>query len=187
MMQLTAGGVMTVPEVPDAPTFHEFVEARSANLLRTAYLVVGDYQLAQDLVQESLVKTYMAWRLLRDVGNAEAYARRVLVTTSISWRRRRSFDERPVEELPELSVGDLADAVVGRADLWPLVQALPPKQRAAVVLRYCEDLSETQTAELMGCSVGSVKKNASVGVAKLRARLGGRLDVPNASESEVAS
>ena len=75
---------MAAPEGRDAPAFSEFVAARSASLLRTAYLAVGDYQLAQDLVQESLVKTYMAWRRLRDVGNAEAYARRVVVTTSIS-------------------------------------------------------------------------------------------------------
>src|SRR4051794_29090165 len=165
---------MVVRERPEA-AFHEFVAARSASLFRTALLVVGDHQLAQDLLQESLVKTYVAWPRLRAVANAEAYTRRVIVTTAISWRRRRSFHERPVEMLPEISVGDPADAVVGGADLWPLVQALPPKQRAAVVLRYCEDLSEAQTAELMGCSVGSVKKNASVGVAKLRHRMGGRL------------
>jgi RNA polymerase sigma-70 factor (sigma-E family) len=177
---------MVVRERPEA-AFHDFVAARSASLFRTALLVVGDHQLAQDLLQESLVKTYVAWPRLRAVANAEAYTRRVIVTTAISWRRRRSFHERPVDPLPELAVGDLADAVVGGADLWPLVQDLPPKQRAAVVLRYCEDLSEAQTAELMGCSVGSVKKNASVGVAKLRQRMGGRLVSPDATESEVTS
>ena len=177
---------MVVRERPEA-AFHDFVAARSASLFRTALLVVGDHQLAQDLLQESLVKTYVAWPRLRAVANAEAYTRRVIVTTAISWRRRRSFHERPVEVLPEIAVGDLADAVVGGAELWPLVQALPPKQRAAVVLRYCEDLSEAQTAELMGCSVGSVKKNASVGVAKLRARMAGPLDIPTATESEVTS
>jgi RNA polymerase sigma factor (sigma-70 family) len=111
----------------------------------------------------------------------------VIVTTSISWRRRRSFHERPVDPLPELVVADLADSIVGRLDLWPVVQALPPKQRAAVVLRYCEDLSEAQTAELMGCSVGAVKKNASVGLAKLRDRMGGQLTMPTSGESAVTS
>lgn len=129
---------MAVPERPVAPSFPEFVAARSASLLRTAYLVMGDHQLAQDLVQESLVKTFMAWRRLRDVGNAEAYARRVIVTTSISWRRRRSFDELPIEVLPEMVVGDMADVVVAATDLWTQLHTLPPRQRAAVVLRYCE-------------------------------------------------
>lgn len=178
---------MTVPQMPEAPTFHEFVEARSASLLRTAYLVVGDYQLAQDLVQESLIKTYMAWRRLRDVGNAEGYARRVLVTTSISWRRRRSFDERPVEVLPGLVVADVADQIAAEADLWSHLHALPPRQRAAVVLRYCEDLSLAQTSELMGCSVGSVKRHASDGLAKLRDRMGDRFALPAPIESAVTS
>ena len=166
--------------------FAVLVEARSTALLRLAYAVVGDHQLAQDLLQESLVKTYVAWPRLRAVANAEAYARRVVVTTSISWWRRRSFHERPTDPLPELVVADLADSVAGRLDLWPLVQALPPRQRAAVVLRYCEDLSEVQTAELMGCSVGAVKKNASVGLAKLRDRMGGRLTMPATTTDESA-
>jgi len=177
---------MVVRERPEA-AFHEFVAARSASLFRTALLMVGgDHQLAQDLLQESLVKTYVAWPRLRAVANAEAYARRVVVTTSISWWRRRSFHERPTDPLPELAVADLADSVAGRLDLWPLVQSLPPRQRAAVVLRYCEDLSEAQTAELMGCSVGAVKKNASVGLAKLRDRMGGRLTMPATTTDEPA-
>jgi RNA polymerase sigma-70 factor (sigma-E family) len=187
MMKSTAGGVMTVPGIPEAPTFHEFVEARSASLLRTAYLMMGDFQLAQDLVQESLIKTYMAWRRLRDVRNAEAYARRVLVTTSISWRRRRSFGERPVEELPGLVVADVADQIAAEADLWIHLQALPSRQRAAVVLRYFEDLSVAQTSELMGCSVGSVKRHASDGLAKLRDRMGARFAPPASIESAVTS
>ncbi len=177
---------MVVRERPEA-AFHEFVAARSASLFRTALLMVGgDHQLAQDLLQESLVKTYVAWPRLRAVANAEAYARRVVVTTSISWWRRRSSHERPMDPLPELAVSDLADSVAGRLDLWPLVQALPPRQRAAVVLRYCEDLSEAQTAELMGCSVGAVKKNASVGLAKLRDRMGGQLTMPASTSDESA-
>jgi RNA polymerase sigma-70 factor (sigma-E family) len=150
-------------------------------------MVGGDHQLAQDLLQESLVKTYVAWPRLRAVANAEAYARRVVVTTSISWWRRRSFHERPVDPLPELAVADLADSVAGRLDLWPLVQALPPRQRAAVVLRYCQDLSEVQTSELMGCTVGSVKRHAARGLAKLRDRMGAQLDLRSPDESAVTS
>jgi RNA polymerase sigma-70 factor (sigma-E family) len=167
--------------------FRDFATARSAPLFRTALLMVGDYQLAQDLLQEALVKTYVAWPRLRAVDKAEAYTRRVVVTTSISWRRRRSFHERPADSLPELAVPDLADLVAGKADLWSQLRALPPRQRAAVVLRYCEDLSETQTSELMGCSVGSVKRHASLGLGKLRDRMGGQLELPARDESAVTS
>jgi RNA polymerase sigma-70 factor (sigma-E family) len=177
---------MAVRERHEA-AFHDFVAARSSSLFRTAFLVMGDYQLAQDLLQESLVKTYVAWPRLRDVAGAEAYVRRVVVTTSISWRRRRSFHERPVELLPEVVVADSADVVVGQADLWTQIHALPPRQRAAVVLRYCEDLSEAQTSELMGCSVGSVKRHASHGLAKLRDRMGAQLTEPVADDSAVTS
>jgi RNA polymerase sigma-70 factor (sigma-E family) len=167
--------------------YHEFVVTRSASLFRTALLVVGDHQLAQDLLQEALVKTYVAWPRLRDEANAEAYTRRVVVTTAISWRRRRSFHERPVESLPEMQVGDPADLVAGRTDLWSELHALPPRQRAAVALRYCEDLSEVQTSELMGCAVGTVKRHAALGLARLRVRMGGRLVIPAVTESEVTS
>jgi RNA polymerase sigma-70 factor (sigma-E family) len=153
----------------DVEEFSEFAAGRSASLFRTAYLVLGDYQLAQDLVQESLTKTYLAWSRLREQGSAEAYTRRVIVTTSISWRRRRSFHERPTETLPEPGGGE---PVLPDRELWVAVHLLPPRQRAAVVLRFCEDLSERQTAELMGCSVGSVKRHTHLGIAKLRAALG---------------
>ncbi|HEX6919648.1 MAG TPA: SigE family RNA polymerase sigma factor [Actinomycetes bacterium] len=177
---------MAVRERHEA-AFHEFVAVRSSRLFRTALLMVGDYQLAQDLLQESLVKTYAAWPRLRDVGNAEAYTRRVIVTTSTSWRRRNSFHERPAEALPDGVVADMADLIAADADLWTHLHALPSRQRAAVVLRYCQDLSEVQTAELMACTVGSVKRHASRGLAKLRARMGAQLDLPSADESEVTS
>ncbi len=95
----------------DAVAFSELVATRSAALVRTAYLVVGDHQLAQDLVQEALVKTYVAWPRLRDVSKAEAYARRTIVTTAISWRRRRSFHERPAQTIPEQAQPDRTDAI----------------------------------------------------------------------------
>ena len=167
--------------------FREFVALRSSHLFRTALLMVGDYQLAQDLLQESLVKTYVAWPRLRDVGNAEAYARRVMVTTSISWRRRSSFHERPAAAPPDAVVADVADVIAADTDLWTHLHALPSRQRAAVVLRYCQDLSEVQTAELMGCTVGSVKRHASRGLAKLRARMGAQLELPTPDESAVTS
>lgn len=167
--------------------FREFVAVRSSRLFRTALLMVGDYQLAQDLVQESLVKTYVAWPRLRDVGSAEAYARKVIVTTSISWRRRNSFHERPAAALPDSVVADVADLIAADADLWTHLHALPSRQRAAVVLRYCQDLSEVQTSELMGCTVGTVKRHASRGLAMLRDRMGAQLDLPSPDESAVTS
>jgi RNA polymerase sigma-70 factor (sigma-E family) len=163
---------MAVLRTPDADGFSEFVAARSGSLFRTAYLVIGDYQLAQDLVQESLTKTYLAWPRLRDVNNAEAYTRRVIVTTCVSWRRRRSFGERPIETLPERVDLDPSTLLPEQDELWVQVHGLPPRQRAAVVLRFCEDLSEAQTAVLMGCSVGSVKRQVSVALTKRRDRLG---------------
>ena len=163
---------MTVRQPADARAFSEFVTARSASLFRTAYLVVGDHQLAQDLLQESLVKTYVAWPRIRDVANAEAYVRRTVVTTAISWRRRRSFHEQPTDVVPEVEAPDQVDALATRDALWAKLQSLPPRQRAAIVLRYHEDLSEQQTAELMGCSVGTVKSQVSAGLRRLRLRLG---------------
>jgi RNA polymerase sigma-70 factor (sigma-E family) len=162
----------------DVGTFSEFVRARSGALFGFAYLVMGDYQLAQDLVQESLAKTYQSWSRLRDVGNAEAYTRRVMVTTAISWRRRRSFGERPTGHLPDVGVPDATPLVADQDELWAELHRLPPRQRTAVVLRYCEDLSERQTAELMGCSVGSVKRHCSLALGKLRGAMGDRFAPP---------
>jgi len=139
----------------DVTAFSEFVVARSGSLFRTAFLVVGDHQLAQDLLQEALVKTYVAWPRLHEAGNAEAYARRTLVTTAISWWRRRSYHERPAEVLPDGSVADRSDEVTTHYALWNHLYRLPPRQRAAIVLRYYEDRSEAQTADLMGCAVGN--------------------------------
>jgi RNA polymerase sigma-70 factor (sigma-E family) len=156
----------------DVTAFSDLVATRSAALLRTAYLVVGDHQLAQDLVQESLVKTYVAWPRLRDVTKAEAYARRTIVTTAISWRRRGSFHERPVLAIPEHAQSDRTDAIATRDLLWAHVRALPPRQRAALVLRYYEDLSESDTAQLMGCAVGTVKSQVSAALDRLRQHMG---------------
>ncbi|HSE71879.1 MAG TPA: SigE family RNA polymerase sigma factor [Nocardioidaceae bacterium] len=155
---------------PDA--FAEFVTARSATLFRTAYLMVGEHALAQDLLQESLTKTYLAWPRLREVTNAEAYTRRVITTTAISWRRRRSWQEKPAETVPESAVHAAADGFATRAWVWAALQQLPPRQRAAVVLRYYEDLTEAQTAAVMGCAVGTVKSQVAQGLKKLREQLG---------------
>jgi RNA polymerase sigma-70 factor (sigma-E family) len=160
----------------DVTAFTEFVEARSTSLFRTAYLMVGDHQLAQDLLQEALVKTLIAWPRLRDHHSVEAYTRRIVVTTSISWRRRRSFHERPTDTLPETVRADSVDSIATHDAVLTALLALPPRQRAAIVLRYYQDLTEAQTAEAMGCSVGTVKSQVAAGLTKLRGLLGRSLD-----------
>ena len=153
--------------------FAEFALARSAALHRAAYLMVGDQQLAQDLVQEALTKTYVAWPRLRDPGKAEAYTRKAITTTAISWFRRKGWDnERPTERLPEGGSLGHADAVADRTAIWEALQALAPRRRAALVLRYYEDLTEAQTAEALGVSVGTVKSQVSDGLKRLRTLMG---------------
>jgi len=177
---------MAVRSSAEATAFTQFASARSASLFRTAYLIVGDHQLAQDLLQESLIKTYMAWPRLRDPSKAEGYTRKTIVTTAISWRRRRSFHERPTDLLPDTAVPDSGEVVTTHASIVAQLRTQPPRQRAAIVLRYYEDLSEAQTAEVMGCSVGAVKSHVSTGLARLRQSLGQTFETTPA-EPEVIS
>jgi RNA polymerase sigma-70 factor (sigma-E family) len=153
--------------------FTEFVEARSTALQRAAYLMIGDVSLAQDLVQESLTKTYVAWPRLRDPANAEAYTRRVITTTALSWFRRRAWSsERSFTSVPERPSPPHDDAVATGAALWAVLDTLPPRQRVSLVLRFYDDLTETQTAEAMGITVGTVKSQVAAALTSLRARLG---------------
>ncbi len=169
----------------DVTAFSEFVEARSSSLFHTAYLMVGDHQLAQDLLQEALVKTLIAWPRLRDRGNVDAYTRRIVVTTSISWRRRRSFHERPTGTLPQTIGPDPVEAVVTHDTVIAALLTVPPRQRAAIVLRYYEDLTEAQTADVLGCSVGAVKSQVAAGLKRLREVLGDTFDETVTSEREA--
>jgi len=125
---------------PDRSEFSEFALARAGALQRAAYLMVGDTQLAQDLVQEALTRTYVAWPRLRDPRNAEAYYRKAITTTAISWFRRKSWNnERPTETLPEdtgqRSAGHEA-SIAEHDAVWGALLTLPPRQRAALVLRF---------------------------------------------------
>ncbi|MFD7155449.1 SigE family RNA polymerase sigma factor [Kribbella sp. NPDC059898] len=155
----------------DSTAFAEFATGRHAALFRYAYLLAGERGLAEDLVQEGLVKTYVSWHRLRDPRNAEAYTRRAITNTAIAWWRRKSWHaERPHDDVPDRAVH--ADDSTARIWLWHELQQLPPRQRAALVLRYYEDLTEVQTADVLGCSVGTVKSQVSDALKKLRARLG---------------
>lgn len=151
--------------------FHEFVASRSGALLRTAYLLAGDWATAEDLLQTALTKTYLAWKRLGHIDAVEPYARRVLVNTATSWWRRRWHGERPTETLPERAGPDLIQEQLERDVLWRHVKALPARQRAVLVLRFYEDLSEAQTAALLDISPGTVKSQTSRALGTLRKRL----------------
>jgi RNA polymerase sigma-70 factor (sigma-E family) len=148
--------------------FHQFVVARSPALLRTAWMLTGDDQAAQDLLQEALVKTWPKWT--RGASDRpDAYVRTVMVRLQNSWSRRLWRGEAPTARLPERPARDeLAGADV-RLSLRTALAAMPRAQRQVVVLRYYEDLSERETAAVLGCSVGTVKSQSSKGLAKLRA------------------
>ena len=150
----------------DDVAFSAFVAARSRGLLRLAYLLTHDEGMAEDLLQTALTKSWFAWDRLDN--DPLRYVRRVLVTTSVSWWRRRWTHELPTEALPELPVPGTIDDRAGAQDLWIAIGRLPVRQRAVVVLRYYEDLSEAETADLLGCSVGTVKSQCSRALVKLR-------------------
>jgi RNA polymerase sigma-70 factor (sigma-E family) len=148
-------------------TFDEFVAGRSRALLRTAYLLTHDHALAEDLLQTALVKAWFAWR--RIDGDPEPYVRRILVNTYASWWRRKWNGEAPTGALPEPTTEDSAvQPTTEPTDVWTAMARLPRRQRAVVVLRYFEDLTESQTADALGCSVGTVKSQSSKALAKLR-------------------
>jgi RNA polymerase sigma-70 factor (sigma-E family) len=152
----------------DQDSFQEFVETRWGGLLRMAFLLVGDAGHAEDLVAEVCTRLWFVWPRLRDEA-PDAYARRALTNAATSWRRRRWHGERPVAGFPDRStVEDLGRDVVERDALRRALSALPARQRAAVVLRVVEDLSEADVARAMGCSVGTVKSLTSRGMARLR-------------------
>ena len=154
----------------DQADFVEYVRARQQGLIRFAYLLAGDHHTAEDLVQTALAKTFLTWGRLRDRGAVDAYVRRIIVNENASlWRRAWRRKERPSQDLPETAArrGDVEQ----QDAMWRAVQSLPTKQRAAVVLRYYEDLSEAETARVLNCSLGNVKSQTSRGIAHLRASL----------------
>ena len=154
--------------------FREFVVARRSALSRTAYLLTGDHAVAEDLLQASLVRIAAHWHRIGG-GDPEAYLRRVMVNERTSrWRRRRYAVEVPTttESLAALATTsgpDTADAVIRRATLAAALAQLPPRQRAVIVLRFFEDLSEAQAADVLGCAIGTVKSQTHLALAKLRA------------------
>lgn len=152
---------------PEFEGFEEFVAARYTALLRTAYLLTQDRDLAEDLVQTALAKSWLAWRRIR-YDDPAPYVYRVLVNTYTAWWRRRWNSEYPTEELPQVGEPAEAGAVEERTDLARALRRLPRRQRAVVVLRFYEDLTEAETARVLGCAIGTVKSQTSRALAKLR-------------------
>jgi RNA polymerase sigma-70 factor (sigma-E family) len=149
--------------------FDAFFRERVPALLRAAYLLTGDRHLAEDLVQDALARTCRVWRRLADGGNPEAYARRVMYHLQISRWRRKRLAEVASAELPERAFQrDHAVDIAERLSLRAALLALPPRQRAVIVLRYFEDQTEAQTAEILGCQIGTVKSNAFRALSRLR-------------------
>jgi RNA polymerase sigma-70 factor (sigma-E family) len=146
--------------------FRCFVAARQRSLLRTAWLLTDDWASAEDLVQTALMRAWPHWRRVSRTGGGDAYVRRIMINKSLDWRRRRWRGEVPTAVLPD-QPGAPQDAGLDQV-LLAAVRSLPPRQRAVVVLRFLDDLSEPATADALGCAVGTVKSQTRKALATLR-------------------
>ncbi len=156
---------------PTDAEFTEMVHGCWGSLYRTAYLLVGDHGLAEDLVQTALARTYASWSKVRNVGAGPAYARTTLVNTASEWFRKRSWRrELPTEHLDDPAT-EPHDPTV-RPTVVAALALLAPRQRAVIVLRYYEDLSVAETARALSCSEGTVKSQTFDALAVLRTHLG---------------
>jgi RNA polymerase sigma-70 factor (sigma-E family) len=165
--------------VGDRVAFGDYVRSRGGALLRAAQALTGNRADAEDLVQATLVKTYQSWNKIADPAALDTYVRRIMINTHISGWRRRRVDEYPTDELPDEPAADQT----GDSDLHEVVQRavdrLPRRMRAAVMLRFYDDMSEPEVAAALGVSVGTVKSTVARAVAKLRedAELGADAEV----------
>ena len=181
---LTGAGVTMADRTrPRDEEFAAYMQARQPRLLRTAYLLTGDRHTAEDLVQTALAKLYLSWDKVQQRGSIDGYVRRILVNENNSmWRRGWKKREYATEDLPDDDhVTDKYDEGQ-HAAVWAVVQTLPRKARAVVVLRYYEQLSEAEIAETLGISVGTVKSQASRALATLRERAPQHLNPLNHEE-----
>jgi RNA polymerase sigma-70 factor (sigma-E family) len=151
--------------------FTDFVVAHSGKLRRTACLVTADAHLGEDLLQTALMKAYGSWAKARCADSPVAYVRRLMINTHLSWLRRLTNTERVIETFPDRPVDDVQVTHAERDVLRIALLRLSPRVRTAVVLRYFDDLSEAETAALMGCSRSTVNNHVARGLADLRASL----------------
>jgi RNA polymerase sigma-70 factor (sigma-E family) len=168
----------------DDAAFAAFVGGRSGALQRTAYLLTGDHGRAEDLLQTTLLKIYLAWPRIDDLGAVEEYTRRTMVRTQVSFWRRAARREVVLADVPDRPAmasnwsagqgyGSATSRIEDRDELWRALSTLGPRQRAVVVLRFYEDLTEAEIARVLGCSVGTVKSQLSRGLSRLQKRLTG--------------
>jgi RNA polymerase sigma-70 factor (sigma-E family) len=154
----------------DIVTFDEYVAARLPALLRYAVMLTGDPHLAEDVVQDAMVRVHGHWDRIQRAEAPDAYVRRMVTNTYLGWRRSGWFRRSvAMAQVPDAVVGDSADARAARDELWSRLAQLSSRQRAALVLRYYEDLPDAEIAEVMGCAVGTVRSLISRALSALRA------------------
>jgi RNA polymerase sigma-70 factor (sigma-E family) len=164
--------------------FTDFVADHGRQLLRTACLVTGDAHLGEDLLQTALAKAYGSWDKVSRADHPVAYVRRLMINAHLSWVRRLTNTEQVVETLPELGSGDLQSTHADSDEMRQALRHLSTRVRTALVLRYFEDLSEADTAQLMGCSRSTVNNHVTRGLGALRVLLApGRDDLTTTSRS----
>jgi RNA polymerase sigma-70 factor (sigma-E family) len=163
MSEATGAGGRSAP-----PDFESYVAARRTSLRRTAYLLCGDWDRAEDVVQDALARLYVHWRKAQRAGSVDAYCRRAVVNAFLAEGRRSWRRERSTDAVPERSYADPATGSDSRDQLRRALAELGPSQRAIVVLRYWDDLSVEETAAMLGTSTGNVKSQSARGLAKLR-------------------
>ncbi len=168
----TEVGLTRPPRRDRDADFAEYMSARQPSLLRTAYLLTGNRHAAEELVQASLVKLYLSWDRVQSTASLDAYTRRIMVNENNSlWRRGWKRREVTVGEVPDpTGTWDRHDHGEKSA-IWSFVQTLPKKQRAVIVLRFYEELSEAEVADILGITVGTVKSQSSRALASLRAQM----------------
>jgi RNA polymerase sigma-70 factor (sigma-E family) len=150
-------------------SFEEFVRLRYPGLRRSAYHLTHDWSLAEDLVQAALTQAWRVWSRVDESNDPEAYVRKIMYHVFTAWWRRRWNAERPSESPPDHgSSVDEPGRSDDRDEIWRAIVRLPRRQRAAIVLRYFEDMTEAQAAEVLGCSVGTIKSQTSRAIATLR-------------------
>ena len=159
----------------DEDRFTDFVRAHSGPLFRSAYLMTGDYQRAEDVLQSALVRIYQRWPRIEAMDHPVGYAHKVVMSQAASWWRRRSSHEAALPLGHEPAWNGRVEDVDEHERVWRAVLSLPKRQRAVVVLRYYEDLTEAQTAAILGCSIGTVKSHTSRALGNLRVTMKGAL------------
>lgn len=152
----------------DEAQFEALAADASGQLLRFCYVLTRDWQLAEDLLQTSLITTWRHWNRIQNVEAAPAYLRTVICHTHARWWRRKWRNEQPFDVLPNLAGPDATTQVDDRDLLHSALLALPARQRTALALRFFADLSEQQTADAMSCSIGTVKSTTARALARLR-------------------